>query len=164
MFCFGISTLFYFFFDAQQVHFKLEAGQNIRSNTSLEIIKLPVNEFLKTNSGDELWVNGKLYDIKSYSVENGTASVTVYHDNNEEGLVKNLAESFTQDDKYTTDNSVHINKHRLHAPDDGKVLVAPYVFAYVSIEKVQLLFPPAEDACLLFVSGVVKPPPEGFII
>jgi hypothetical protein len=164
MLCFSISTLFYFFFDAQQLSFKLEADINIRTGKNIEVVTLPAAEFLKCQSGDELWLNGALYDIKSYSIENGIATVSVYHDTNEEGLVKNLSGSFDQDNICATDNGVHLSKHRLHMPDEGKVLVAPTTITHIRPEKTTLLFCLHSYGEQLIVSCVIKPPPDNFFV
>ena len=131
--------MLYFFFDAAQLHFKMEAGESVLVKSNLEIIKLPIAEFRNNKTGDEVWVNGRLYDIGSYTVANDTACISVFHDNNEEALVKGMAASFDINDQNTTDNSSHLTKHRLCNPDDGKVLVAPFSMHTVIAGKNQYL-------------------------
>ena len=120
--CFGTSALLYLFFDIAQLQDKNQAQQEIKSQERLEIIKLSLTEFRQLNGADELWHNGALYDISGYSVQEGFVLVTVFHDCNEESLVQTLAESFEPNGRFAADNIIHITRHHIHPPTDGKIL------------------------------------------
>ena len=157
---FAISALMYLFFDVAQFRLKIKAQQNISANRRLQIVKTSLTEFNKSNEHDELWINGKLYDVSSYVIINDSVSVTVFHDEQEETLVSVIADSFEPNDKYSSDNIVHVCKHRIHARGDGKVLVSRY---RVEVVKHLDIKPPISNFTeysprLSF--AVIKPPPR----
>jgi hypothetical protein len=160
---FGISALLYLFFDVAQLQFKLEAKEHITSKSGLQTVRLSVNEFNKNKEKDELWLDGKLYDISSYAIISDYVLVTVFHDEREEGLVKSIVDSFEPNDRLANDHTVHLSKHRIHMPESGKVLVARYTIKaallsgdYLSTLRVSEFIPQ------LFAS-VIKPPPKAFL-
>ena len=156
---FSISGLLYVFYDVALFDLKVEAGNNIAAHEHLQTIKIPAREF--NNRKDEVWHGGRLYDVSSYTVVNDTVFVTVLHDDREEALVKNIADSFEPNEKCTSDNGVHIVKHRTHTPGDGKVLITPYRMEIVTRNN---------DACLFLSQSttihteadpaILKPPPR----
>ena len=156
----SISALLYFFYDVSQCRFKMEAQTDIKAREHLEIVKISLTDFRNRSSSDEVWVNGNLYDVSSYVIINDTAFVTVLHDENEEGLIKNIVDSFEPNDKYATDNLTHVCKHRIHVPDDGKILVAAYTIKLVSATSVGHSSRPFAERFSLIPFGVVKPPPK----
>lgn len=158
--CFGISTLMYFFFNAAQMHFKIEAGESMLLKSNLEIIKLPLNEFRNNKTDDEVWANGRLYDISSYTVENDTVYISVFHDKDEETLVKGMAASFDQNDQNTSDNLSHLGKHSLPNPNDGKILFIPFSLNNVIAGKCHHLLPFYTEDIISVSSSVIKPPPD----
>lgn len=133
--CFSISALLYLFFDVAQYSYKLAAERNISNKEYLYTIKIPAKELKDIKDDKEVWVGGKLYDVSSYVIINDTAIVSVFHDEDEEGVIKNIVSSFEPDDKYCSDNIVHISKHKIHVPDYGKILVAPYTISFSEAKK-----------------------------
>ena len=114
--------MLYLFYDVTQFRFKIAAQQHISSETQLETIKIPLSEFRTNMEADEIWLNGKLYDVASYSITKDTVSISVFHDNNEESLVHQIAESFEPNESCSSDNIVHLSKHKIHLPDNYKLV------------------------------------------
>jgi hypothetical protein len=156
----SISAMLYFFYDVEQFHYKMEARQDIKVNQRLQIVKLSLKEFRDKNDPDEVWVNGELFDVSSYVIINDTAFVTVLHDEHEESLVKDIVSSFEPNDKYATDNISHVCKHRIHIPDDGKILVAPYAIKFLSTASVDHPSPRFTEHASQIPLEVIKPPPR----
>jgi lipopolysaccharide export LptBFGC system permease protein LptF len=157
---FGISAFVYLFFDAAQFRVKEQARTEMSAGEHLETIKLSLNEFSQYRDNDEIWVNGRLYDISSYKVVNDQVFISVFHDNNEEGLVKVLSEQFDNSGAYATGNSEHVSKHITHAFDDGKILANSFSLDVIFV--MDAVHPPAphegnlaQQAC-----SVIKPPPD----
>ena len=156
----GISGSLYLFFDVAQLHFKMEAHEEIAVKDHLQTIKLSLKDFSSQKENDEIWVNGKLYDISSFVVVNDSVIFSVLHDEQEEGLVKNIADSFEPNDKYSSDNIVHVCKHRIHPPGDGKVLVGRYTIGFIEPAQGSHLFSPLNEHCFSPSTAVIKPPPR----
>lgn len=157
---FGISGALYFIFDAMQFGDRVAAQQHVSCKDQLDIITIPLNEFKIQADKNEIWYGGQLYDVSSYTIENGLARVAVYHDKDEEGLVKSLADSFESNDKCASASGPHILKHKVHHPNDGKVLTAPCVLAGGITYSIQHLGPPFFSFSLQVCSAVIKPPPR----
>ena len=159
----GISGSLYLFFDVAQLHFKEEAKDEVASKENLQTIKLSVQELNSHKDGDELWVNGQLYDVSGYIVINDTAIVTVFHDKGEEGVIKAIVDSFEPNDKYSCDNITHVSKHRIHPPSDGKVLVARYEAGFAVSSVFSDSYPFVKEYCHSAIEDVIKPPPRSVI-
>jgi hypothetical protein len=157
----GISGLLYLFYDAAQVHFKMEAREEIGNKDHLQTIRLSLKDFNDLKENDEVWDNGKLYDIGNVVITGDSAIVSVLHDEKEEGLIKNIADSFEPNDKYSSDNLVHVCKHRIHMPGDGKVLVEKYTLEAFAVA---IDSQPGTSVNKAYVSSVchsvIKPPPR----
>jgi len=158
--CLSISSLLYLFFDVAQLRFKGEAQENIRSDEQLQVIKLSLQDFRNRKGSDEVWVNGNLYDISSYTIVNGEVFVTVFHDSNEESLVKNIADSFEPNDKYCGDNIVHVCRHRIHLPDDVKILPGRHTICFAGRANKFEVLPYFNDYYSVLNNAVIKPPPK----
>ena len=156
----AISGMMYFFFGLAQLQFKKEARQNIVSDRGLYTIRISLKDFNKQAGENEFWYGGKLYDISSYTIQNDSVCVTIFHDEQEESLVKTIATNFEPCDKDISDNSVHIVKHRPHIPDDGKVLVARYELPSLRLTKVFHPLPYLIHYSVPVYSTVLKPPPQ----
>ncbi|HRI23693.1 MAG TPA: hypothetical protein PLZ45_03400 [Ferruginibacter sp.] len=63
---------------------------------SLEIIVLPAEKIHWIKRGKELIVDGKLFDVKSFSTQNGTTSFTGFFDGEEDELVDRLGDATEQ--------------------------------------------------------------------
>ncbi len=159
--CFGTSALLYLFFNIAQLQDKKQAQKEIKSQERLEIIKLSLTEFRQLNGADELWHNGALYDISSYSVHEDFVLVTVFHDCSEESLVHSIAESFEPNEKIASDNLLHLTRHHIHPPTDGKIL-SSHNFSCIScsitlnacaVEYFSPFYP-------LQLFSILKPPPD----
>lgn len=129
--CLGCSTLAYFVFDIAQFEAKSEAQQNIKARTGLSVLQVPLKEF--DGNSDEIWYNGRLYDVGSYAVQNDTVYLSVFHDNAEESLVQNISSSFERNS--CTPGNQRLTKHPVHFTDDGKILAERYTVAGVSAEN-----------------------------
>ncbi len=91
---------------------------------------------------------------------NDTVVVTVMHDEQEESLVKNIFDSFEPNDRVTTDNFTHIYRHRIHLPDDSKIMTRVFVLSAHTTKSVALFAPYNLPYTSPVSCGVVKPPPR----
>ena len=125
---------------------------------------MPASEFRESKETDEIWRNGKLYDIAGFTISNDTAIVSVYHDNNEESLVYQIAESFEPNESCSSDNIVHLIKHKIHLPDNSK-LVAYCNFdnSVVYIKQISF-FVHLPAFCSTFHGSVPVPPPNTYLV
>ena len=162
MFALGISAMIYFFFGIAQFQYKIAAQNNIDSREGLSIIKIPLTDFNKQAGNNEVWYGGKLYDISSFSIEKDSASVVIFHDEQEESLIKSIADNFETNDKYAPDNGVHIVKHRIHIPDDVKIKPTAAAL-YLNLDFIATTKPPLP----YFIqysspahASILKPPPD----
>ena len=157
---FGISGTLYFFFDAVQFRDKLAAREHISSQDKLDVITIPLKDFKIQERDGEIWYGGQLYDVASYSIEGDVACVSVYLDSEEGGLVKNIVASFEPNDKPASDFGTHIAKHKIHYPNDGKVLVS--TFALTRLLATKTYHPESRflSASIQVCYAVIKPPPR----
>ena len=160
MLAFGISGMMYFIMDGAQLHYKVAAGDRISQKTNLDIIKMPLKDLKAQAGANELWHDGKLYDISSYVVVGDTAFVSVFHDGDEESLVKNIVASFETGNEFCPDNGQHISKHKLHVPNDGKILAAQYSTSHLVVADEISLVPYFLYYGSVTYTTVIKPPPR----
>ena len=162
MLALGVSAMIYFFFGIAQFQYKITARENIAKQKELSVIKIPVNEFKKQANNDEVWYGGKLYDISSYTIENNIAYVVIFHDEQEESLMKSIADNFELYDKYVSDNAVHIVKHKVHIPDDNKIKISTTALALIcdATEKTSESLPYFIKYSSPLYGNVLKPPPD----
>ena len=159
--CFSISALLYFFFDAAQFRDKVLAHNRFSATKDIQTIKIPLKDIKEIAGKDEVWYEGRLYDIGSYTINNDTVRFSVLHDNEEEGLVNTLISSIDPNDRYLPDNAPHIVKHCSHIPNDGKVLSSRF-----SMDPVAFFTTTPMQSCVLSMyaslqqPGVIKPPPQ----
>ena len=161
--CLGTGALLYLFYDIAQMGDKHLAQQEIKAKEKLENIQLSLQEFKELNGSDELWHNGELYDIYSYSVQGSFVSVTVFHDCNEESLIQNIVESFEPNDKIASDNLVHIARHHIHPPTDGKILCEHSFNLIAGPGIASLPYYYSWSFYPLQFFSILKPPPEAGI-
>ncbi len=160
MLCLSVSGLLYIAFNIAQFKSILNAKAFLSENTSLQQLRVPISELKNGVAEQEIWVDGKMYDISSCVIEGDYAVITAYHDEQEESLVKNLIDSIDTEQSYTTDTSTHLLKHKIRFPNDYKILVDPIVFEYVSIPN-SLIPPSTQDGnIILFARNVITPPPR----
>ncbi len=157
---FGVSGASYFFFDAMQTKDKIEARERISAKDKLDIIRIPLKDFKGLEGANEIWYGGELYDVAGYSIENDIACVTVYHDKDETGLVKGLAERFESSDRSNIRSGPHIEKHKIHYPNDGKILVTTHVLRHFTAPGTYHNEPRFLSVSLQVYSAVIKPPPR----
>jgi hypothetical protein len=118
--CISTGSLIYVFYDISQFKLKESAHECIKEHNGLSTIKIPAAQF---NESDEIWINEELYDVSNFTVENDSVCISVYHDDKEEFLIKNIAASFETDEINISDHSTHVCKHRLNAPNSDRVLI-----------------------------------------
>jgi len=157
---FGISSLLYVFFGVAQFQFKQEASKKLKEGNHLQLMKIPANEFNSRDKQNEVWVKGCLYDISSCKIINDTAYVSVLHDENEEGLIKNIVESFETGNSYQQDNLHHLTRHRIHIPDTGKILSKGYTITSKLIQFTLIPGSEFKTEVVSVVSEILKPPPR----
>ena len=159
----GISVFLYLFFDAEQFHFKRLAHVEIELSEHLETIKLPVSEFAKNKDKDEVWVDSRLYDVKSYVIINDTVLLSVYHDDKEEGLVKTIVAHIEGGNKFAAANGSRISKVHLLSFNDGKIMSTPFSIERLVSSSVFHPFSHIDFHFVLVYNDVVKPPPNGVV-
>ena len=157
---FGVSGACYFFFDAMQAKDKIEARERISAKDKLDIITIPLKDFKALEGANEIWYGGELYDVAGYTIENGIAYVTVYHDKDETGLVKGVAESFESSDRSNNSSGPHIEKHKIHYPNDGKILAACNELRRFTAPAADHHEPRFLSVSLQVYSAIIKPPPR----
>jgi hypothetical protein len=86
-------VIYYTLFEYNENEAKAEMSQTISHMHSLlgtEMVTLPLSR-LNDVSHDEIWLNGKLYDIVRTEVKSDSVVVYVLNDAKEENLVSNMA-------------------------------------------------------------------------
>ena len=160
MFALAISAMMYFFYGIAQFRYKMAAHENIAAQKELNTIKISLKDFNARAGNDEIWYAGKLYDISSYTIEGDYATIVIFHDQQEESLVKNIINNFEPYDKYISDNTPHIVKHRIHPPDDNKILVSTQTLLSARHTKAQYSLSYFIKYTTPVYSSVIKPPPD----
>lgn len=160
MLSFGVSVMLYLFFSVAQVQFKIEAHNEIAASQHLQTIKLSLSEFNNARGKDELWLNGRLYDVHSYVVVNDSVFVSVFHDEDEESIVKIIADSFEPNDKSINDGTVHLSRCRVHLPSDGKALPERYFVRFVPGLVTSRSSSVVQEHFIHLSFSVIKPPPK----
>ena len=76
----GIGAMSSFFFDMEQLGCEVTARRNIAAKEDLQLIKIPLKDFTQRAENDEVWAQGRLYDVSSNIIINDSACVWVFHD------------------------------------------------------------------------------------
>ncbi len=160
MLCLGMSGFLYVAFNIAEFKSILNAKAFLSESTSLQRLRVPISELKNGVKEQEIWVDGKMYDISSCEIEGDYAFITAYHDEQEESLVKNLIDSIDTEQSYSTDASPHLVKHKIRFPNDHKILVAPTVWECVSALEPTISLIEQEDDAILFPGNVITPPPR----
>ena len=160
MMCFGLSALLYLFFDMAQLDFKETAKARMEQGTHLQTITIPLSEF-NDNKHQELWFGGKLYDVHSYVIVNNTVVISVFQDDDEAQLVKNIVDSFNPNDTYnSSDNLSHIIKHHIHNTGGAKILVSPWRIGCPASASSHFSGISNSPYAVTVYFDVIKPPPR----
>lgn len=126
---------------------------------------MPLSEFSYLSHGDELWANGQLYDVKSYTVSNDTVTIIAYHDSKEENLVVNLCEDLDQFcAKHITNRNTHFTHYRTYQSVQDKILVVPFSIVSYHLPHIKASFRPAYCNILAFMASVTTPPPDAVLV
>lgn len=160
MLALGISAMMYFFFEIAQFQDKITAHETILAQKGLSTIKMPLKDFNTQAQNDEVWYGGQLYDISSYSIEHDSVCVVIFHDEQEESLIKGIAAGFDPYDKYISDKVEHIVKHRIQVPDDSKILVTPYSLKLAAVINTIHTLPYFINYFSPVYPTILKPPPD----
>ncbi len=139
---------------------KMAAQEHISSKNKLDVITIPLKDFKIHQDDNEIWYGGQLYDVAGYTVEGDVVCVSVYLDKEEEGLVNNIVASFEPNDKSITNDGTHIVKHKMHYPNDGKVLVSTFVLRKMVASKTYHPESRFLTHSLQISDAVIKPPPR----
>ena len=155
----SVQGVYYILFDLAQVSFKSESQRSISENKNLGVITLSLKIFSQRADKNEIWVDGALYDISKYHIDGDRVYVTVYHDKDEEGWVKNITSIFE-----VSDNNLqgqHISKVHSNGFNDCKILPNPYresgMASLYPIKDIPHRF------CFYYLDGytsITSPPPE----
>lgn len=155
----GIGGMSSFFLDLIKLQSEIAAHKKVAEKQDLQQLIIPIKEFAQQNDKDELWNNGRLYDVSSYVIINDYAIVWAYQDQQEECIVNIIIGNYEQIDQNNSDNTRHISQHHSTAPD-GKILTTPYVIGFVGVSAVHYPLSPSVKRYSPVYSGVIKPPPE----
>ena len=129
-----------------------------KSSTEFEILILTTKQFEKAKGNDkEVFVKGKIYDIKEIQKSENTVKLVVYHDYREESLIS-LIEKFFDNENSGDDFSLQVLK----------LLISVYTFSSTQLEFTQ---PHAAGTCMLshsssyisFAVETLTPPPDSVI-
>ena len=156
----SVQGVYYILFDLAQVNFKSESQRSISENKGLGVITLPLKIFSQRADKNEIWVNGALYDISKYHIDGDRVYVTVYHDKDEEGWVKNITSIFEVSDNNNLQGQ-HISKVHSNGFNDCKILPNQYPDSGI------VALPPPKAMthrfCFYYLDGhtsITSPPPE----
>jgi len=114
--------LYYFYFGLSEIKVKTEAFWELLSadRSQYKTVAIPVNTFKKNT--DEIWVDGKLYDIASYHIFGDSVYISILHDIKEEQLVNINTEHFSQGSfSLTMPDAKHQFKKNMLITDDWKI-------------------------------------------
>jgi len=157
----AISGGLYLFYDVARYIDKQEAQEHISSNQEISVIRMSLNDFKRNDGTKEVWANGKLYDISSYSIRNDTVTINVYHDEQEESLVNDISTGFQPSSSCAaSDNFQHISRHQMRPSTDAKILIAPLSIVLAKSTDPQLFQLPVNDYTSVPYASVIKPPPR----
>ncbi len=155
-------VIYYTLFEFDDAEAKAEMGQTIAGMHTLlgtESFTLPLSRLQEANR-DEIWLNGKLYDIVKTEISNDKVVVYVLNDTKEENLVSNMAVYADSQ----CDASIHINTAKHSARHTGKVSAQKYCPAAI----ISFRYHPEEHilSCLINcfssteIFSVQSPPPK----
>ena len=154
---FSTTSLLYVLYDASMWAAKLSANSHLAEHEDLPNIHIPKNQF---NNSSEIWYKGELYDVGSYTLVNDTIIVSVYHDNNEEEIIKAIAACFETNDSYSNDGQVHLCKYRTLIPNSDKVLGTQQDLNFASRGKDLPTFINLNETTVSHHYDVKVPPPK----
>ncbi len=130
----SVSTiLYYLYFDISEFQAKKEAHLTLVNHTNnLQVFKIPTKQ-LKQNGQDEIWHDGKLYDIASCKINGDTATIYVLHDKEEESIISRITDYLKADCQYVGNDGYNHIGHR-HAPviKEYKYITSNYHFKNAS--------------------------------
>ena len=152
--------LYYFYFGFSQIEIKTEAFFEMLSNdkSQYKIVAIPINKFNK--NADEIWVDGKLYDVASYKISRDSVYVSVLHDKKEERLINNNTEHFDQNICYsTTNNGKQIHKKISTITDDWKIYNSKNIVHIHLVQKLSYYLQHT-NAVSKYFAHVTSPPPD----
>ena len=147
----------YIVYDASIWETKLVAHDHLKGEEELPVIHIPQSEF---NNTVEVWYKGELYDVSRYTQVNDTIIATVYHDNNEEELIKVIAACFETNEELSNDGQVHLWKHRTVIPNGDKVLSTQQEMNFVRTGKDSHTFINLNETVVSYHYTVELPPPK----
>ena len=85
-----------FYIQEQVIQHRME--ERLEESMIYHTVAIPDNEIHWEEEGREIWVHGKLFDIKSSHSENGVTSFTGLYDYEETALKKQLKENLDRND------------------------------------------------------------------
>ena len=151
----------YVAFDALRAGFRMESLEELTTGEHLSVLQMPADVYQSNVREGEIWFGGELYDVSHVTFANGMAFVTVFHDTGEEAVVKTESKFLDKDFQTAPQHSSRLAAHHFDAPNDGKILVAPFS---LNITNYSL-----ETASHFYIgfqkypgvtASVLKPPPD----
>jgi len=81
-----------FRFNVKQTFVQFKMKYELKNNSErLEKLILTINEYSKNKvNSDEVFLDGKMYDIKSKKIVNGNVELMAIHDSEEEGIIQKI--------------------------------------------------------------------------
>ncbi len=96
----GSSVFYYGYFDIMLLYSKHRASCGVaaaKHNSSFNVIKVPLNQ-QDAYSGDEIRIDGNLYDVGKREIINDTLFLSLYHDTDEQDILSEISDFFKADD------------------------------------------------------------------
>ena len=124
-------------------------------------IRVAAKEFAHHRAGDEIHIDGVLYDITRIEICGDRAEVSLFRDTEEADLINDIVSVFQTDTRFEAkDKYDHISKHKLYVPD-GKVLCAQCscrLTTLINEEKAVVSF--YKTYAVDITANIIKPPPR----
>jgi hypothetical protein len=119
MLIFGVNILFYYlYFSISEVKDKIEAHIALlegERKDDLQLLTIPKADF---RQDDEIWYEGQMYDVSSYTIVGDSVQLQVWHDVKEESLVAYYSARMNEGKDFLSGNATHLSKiHKTYQVD-----------------------------------------------
>ena len=88
--------LFVFIFLVRQEAIRHEMKEELEKNIPKQVVIIPDSDIHWVKKGKEIFINGRMFDIKTMISRNGFTTFTGFFDDQETALKKQLAEGWTK--------------------------------------------------------------------
>jgi hypothetical protein len=102
--------VYYAYIDVSAIILKHDASLIIKEKRNLCVLRLSQQQFNATNK-EEIYVDGALYDVQSYTVVNEQVHIVAYRDVKEETFLDGVADMFNTCNVLVSDTTHHQFSH-----------------------------------------------------